>query len=334
MPAQPVLETINTLAKTAGLPAFDSGNVRHLSRTGNNQILIAERNGKQWIIKRYWSPAPGQNPRLERERAFYAWAARYAPACIPKALAWDLTHATALFEHLPGKPPEPGQSSATDPRPMVEFIRLLNQAQPDAQQMPPGTEACFSVAAHLRLIADRVARLENQIAPTDTDAREWVAKTLRPLWNHTLNQLRSRPANQQELAPNSRCVSPSDFGWHNALLTSDGRCYFIDFEHAGIDDPAKLACDMFFQPALPMGAAAWNSCLSQWDKDKLWGGNWLDLTHTLLPAYRIKWACILLNEFTHSGMARRRFANANDLAGQTAQRKATQLAKAKHLLAH
>ena len=49
-----------------------------------------------------------------------------------------------------------------------------------------------------------------------------------------------------------RCVSPSDFGFHNALRTPDGRLAFIDFEYAGWDDPAKTVSDFFCQPECPV----------------------------------------------------------------------------------
>ena len=49
-------------------------------------------------------------------------------------------------------------------------------------------------------------------------------------------------------------MSPSDFGFHNALATPGGRLVFIDFEYAGWDDPAKLANDFFCQPAVPVDA--------------------------------------------------------------------------------
>ena len=55
----------------------------------------------------------------------------------------------------------------------------------------------------------------------------------------------------QPLDPAERCLSPSDFGFHNAILANDGRLRFIDFEYAGWDDPSKLICDFFCQPAVP-----------------------------------------------------------------------------------
>ena len=47
--------------------------------------------------------------------------------------------------------------------------------------------------------------------------------------------------------------------------------------------------------------------------------------HILLDAYRIKWVCILLNDFLPLGAARRSFANADAWASRCE----TQLAKAR-----
>jgi hypothetical protein len=50
---------------------------------------------------------------------------------------------------------------------------------------------------------------------------------------------------------------------------------------------------------------------------------------TLLPAYRMKWCCILLNEFLPVGGARRKFASEEC---DPEERKADQLKKAKAAL--
>jgi len=46
-------------------------------------------------------------------------------------------------------------------------------------------------------------------------------------------------------------LSPSDFGFHNALLTKDG-LKFIDFEYFGWDDPVKLTCDFLLHPGMDL----------------------------------------------------------------------------------
>ena len=39
-------------------------------------------------------------------------------------------------------------------------------------------------------------------------------------------------------------MSPSDFGLQNTLFTKN-KLFFIDFEYAGLDDPAKCLLDFF-----------------------------------------------------------------------------------------
>ena len=40
--------------------------------------------------------------------------------------------------------------------------------------------------------------------------------------------------------------SPSDFGFHNALLKDNGKLCFLDFEYFGRDDPVKLMADFIW----------------------------------------------------------------------------------------
>ena len=46
---------------------------------------------------------------------------------------------------------------------------------------------------------------------------------------------------------NPLCISASDFGLHNAIMTERGIVFF-DFEFAGWDDPAKAIVDFLLQP--------------------------------------------------------------------------------------
>lgn len=134
---------------------------------------------------------------------------------------------------------------------------------------------------------------------------------------------------ENELPWQERCISPSDFGFHNALLTDDGRLRFIDFEYAGWDDPAKTVCDFFCQPALPVPLEYYGTFI-----DAVVAGLQEPQKHCqridlLLPVYQIKWCCILLNNFLEVGSWRRHFA------GETVdqeEQKVRQLQKARMAL--
>ena len=96
-------------------------------------------------------------------------------------------------------------------------------------------------------------------------------------------------------------ISPSDIGIHNMLRSKSGIIKFIDFEYSGLDDIAKLACDMILQP---------NSVLSR-EKTELWieelenrelntSEGWLKRVRILLPILRIKWITIMLNNLKNT----------------------------------
>ena len=48
---------------------------------------------------------------------------------------------------------------------------------------------------------------------------------------------------ERDIDSAERTLSPSDFGFHNALKRSDGRIVFLDFEYFGWDDPAKMTAE-------------------------------------------------------------------------------------------
>src|SRR5439155_21002106 len=59
---------------------------------------------------------------------------------------------------------------------------------------------------------------------------------------------------EKEIAADQRTLSPSDFGFHNALRQADGRIIFLDFEYFGWDDPAKMIADFLLHPAMELSA--------------------------------------------------------------------------------
>jgi hypothetical protein len=202
--------------------------------------------------------------------------------------------------------------------------------------LAPGSEACFSLAEHIATVERRVSRLAtlDAAAPHAEEAQHLVTDKLFPAWTAVKARIArgadaAGVAMNQELATEDCCLSPSDFGFHNALLDDEGKLTFLDFEYAGRDDPAKLVSDFFCQPEVPVPLALHAHFI-----DRMADGLGLDAAgiarcRLLLDAYQIKWTCIILNDFLPLGAARRAFANSRAWA----QRCAEQLAKAKAKLA-
>jgi len=91
------------------------------------------------------------------------------------------------------------------------------------------------------------------------------------------------------LDASTRCVSPSDFGFHNALRTPSG-VKFLDFEFAGWDDPTKLVADFYLQPRVPVRPR--KEILSDAMPSSTKG---LAARYSVLfPILELKWRCIIL----------------------------------------
>jgi hypothetical protein len=133
----------------------------------------------------------------------------------------------------------------------------------------------------------------------------------------------------EELSMEERRVSPSDFGFHNAMVRENGSLCFVDFEYAGWDDPAKTVADFFCQPRVPVALAhvetMIEACLGA-SRDSRRARKRFEL---LFPLYRVKWCCIMLGEMLPVSARRRRFSmNAMDREA----RLTTQLEKARATL--
>ena len=98
-------------------------------------------------------------------------------------------------------------------------------------------------------------------------------------------------------------LSPSDFGFHNALRSKNNSLAFLDFEYFGWDDPVKLMCDFALHPGMELNRE--NRKLWFRATLKLYGAGLLPRLNASWPLYGLCWVLILLNEFRSDVWARR-----------------------------
>jgi hypothetical protein len=317
------------MAQQSGLPAPES--VTRLTGGKNNQVF---RIGDSAVLKLYhWDPRDPRD-RLRAEWRFLTYAWDRGARNIPRPLARDDTTHAGLYSLVPGRRLAAGDILASHIDAALEFMLAVNTGPRDPAALDPGSEACFTLNEHIATIHRRVAQLATiDPALPHGDAAEVLIRTrLRPLWKRVAAEVLdgarvSGVAPDRRLDDASLCASPSDFGFHNALANGS-QIAFIDFEYAGWDDPVKLICDFFCQPEVPV-PVAYRADFTR----RLIGGLGLSAPHgarcdLLLDAYRIKWTCIILNDFLPLGAARRAYA---DLA-QTEDRFASQLVRAATML--
>lgn len=311
------------LAEEAGLGVPVA--VVPLQAGGNNRVYRVDCPGSRALLKEYYQEA-GQRDRAAGERAFAEYAtARGLP--VPRPLA--RTAGFGLYEFIEGRRLEPGEASWERLGQALDFLVQLNRDRTGAERLPEGAEACFEPGAHLRVVDRRVASLlsvdsEGEVA---IQAARFLRGELKPLWERVRERAEAALSGMTGPEPDARIVSPSDFGFHNALLTNRS-LYFYDFEYAGWDDPAKTVCDFFCQPAVPAPRAYMGRFVAG-----LAAEDWTDAdlsrrVEALLPVYEVKWVTILLNEFRPAGLRRRLFAS----RGDPDRRRREQLDKARRAL--
>jgi len=280
-----------------------------LSGGRNNNVHLITTPSRKLVLKQLFHSPVDPRDRFQAENLFYNHCARTGVKNVPSLLASSESDRILLLEYIDGRKPSAqdiGRALISD---AIEFIVVLNKSDIPKTDLSPASESCFSIKGHLELIETRIAKLENHM--TNRTVLDLVRTKFRPLWENILTRVEryDQKLLSTEVKP---CVSPSDFGFHNCLVHPDRGTVFFDFEYAGWDDPAKLICDFFCQVEIPVP----NSCFHELvDRLSFLSSHGADLSTRvgiLLPAYKLKWCCILLNEFLPADRERREFAGARN----------------------
>jgi hypothetical protein len=112
----------------------------------------------------------------------------------------------------------------------------------------------------------------------------------------------------QDLPAAHRTLSPSDFGFHNAVRSDDGALVFCDFEYFGWDDPVKLVSDFVLHPGMAIGPRFATRFEKQAAAIFSDDPTFAVRLRLLKPLYALRWALITLNEFVPERWAQRAFA--------------------------
>lgn len=332
VPVAPTDDAVIAAFRHSCIPQLRSAEITPMSGGGNNRVYRVASGSAQAILKSYFQNPADTRDRFGAEHAFYSFVWKRGIRCVPEPLGWDPEKRLGLLRFIEGHKIQQVDKVALDQA--IEFVLRLNSGEKSAHRLLVASEACFSGTEHMETVHRRILRAEriDTQEPVDRAARSFVREKLEPAWR----EVRSSVIKHWNAGPldkplnhHSRCVSPSDFGFHNALLPADGHFRFFDFEYAGWDDPAKLVCDFFCQPQVPVSLEFLDYFIHALQPAFPGDATFADRARLLLPAYQIKWCCIMLNEFVRGDRARREFAQGSAALGE---RKTAQLQKAQHAL--
>ncbi len=285
--------------------------VYHVTCQAGNDVF-------DYALKRYFRHSADQRDRLGVEYHALRFLCSHGITSVPVPVAVDAESGIALYEYIDGTKKDAGQMTGQDIDEAVSFLRNLDglKNKPEAKDFLPASEAFFSIQSicdHVQLRLDRLRAL-NETSENYLSLSRFLIHEVDPAFRDIVAWCKEKAQKSdiifdEDIPFSKRTLSPSDFGFHNALWRSD-RIVFLDFEYFGWDDPAKMTVDFLLHPALPMQI---NHAL----KNKFVRGlvdhfkeirDLEDRIQIVYPLFAMKWIMIILNEFLPADLLRRQFA--------------------------
>jgi hypothetical protein len=235
---------------------------------------------------------------MQAEVDFLNYACLVAPHYVPQLVHQDFSMRCIVMECLQGKRyPEGEVPQLSDIEAAIDFFRLLNADLNTARKYIwlDAAEGFSRLSDHLDNIEKRLNLMETDHLPREVQTQATkLLNEVKVAFEAAINRTEWTIAAgtvADGLDPDKFRVSPSDFGFHNAVRTITGP-KFIDFEFAGWDDPAKTAADFVLQPRVPTGnplpSLLKASNCHQMKEIK-------QRCKVLGSVLRIKWLCIILS---------------------------------------
>jgi hypothetical protein len=287
------------------------------------------------VLKVYFHHASDPRDRLRTEYKSLQFLWRNGVHEVPQPQGIDWEAGCALYEYIAGTGIRSEEIVEEDIDTAVDFlVKLMNlRTQKEAFCLSTASEACFSlhdivdsIKRRLELFNERCDGepynhlfrfIDNQVVPLFEEVIGWI-------------RTRSKEPFTVELKASHRTLSPSDFGFHNALRRDNGQIAFLDFEYFGWDDPAKMIVDMVLHPGMDWSETLKKrfvrGILPHFSND----AGLPERVVSVYPLFGIKWCMILLNEFLPAHLLRRQFAGIGCKEQFTLQM--NQLEKAKRML--
>lgn len=269
--------------------------------------IITEKHRKL-IIKQSLRQKNNYQSRMTTEFNGLKFLWRNGVRMIPRPIIFDNKKQISIFSFIEGNKLEPQTIEMDDINQTVQFLNKLHSLNniEDAVKQPRAAEACFSLSAYIRNIELRLKKIIRANSQ-NRELTKFLLKEFKPFFREIKVEIKDKTKKmkidlKRELTDGEKTLSPSDLGFHNCLKNDKGQLYFIDFEHYGWDDPAKMVCDFFLQPQVPVPYKYRKIFFEKINKYYSNNTNLVKRTPLVYMLLSLKWCLIMLNIFleTHA----------------------------------
>ncbi len=296
--------------------------VQRLGQGRNSRVYqLVDGAGGRYAVKQYFRQAADPRDRLDTEFTTLQWLWARGVRSVPQPIVADPAAQYGVYEYIQGEPIASSQVTEADIEEAVAFLRSLQSLRDEAKDrsVGPASEACFSLRDIVQNIEQRLQRFA--ALPKTAAVSIFLDEQFRPALEHVAS-LAQADAASALLPDEERVLSPSDFGFHNALRRN-GQMVFLDFEYFGWDHPAKMIADVLLHPGMALSLEHKQHFLSRILAAFKAPGRVADQVELVYPLFGLKWCLILLNEFVPHDLQRRAFASGQTLTDELARRQFT-----------
>jgi len=282
--------------------------IKLLNGGKNNKVLKIEfRNNKKIVLKHYFFHKNDPRNRLKTEWDFLKHTQKITTKCVPEPIKKNEQLNMASYSYINRGEVISKKIQDQDIIASAKFIVEINQITFD-KKFQLASESCKTLESHTFNINQRVLGLSNNIEEKFFLAKEivnFIDFKIIPLWNKIkiFNIKNSSHINGKI----KLFLSPSDFGFHNIIKNNKSKLFFIDFEYSGMDDLVKLSNDFFFSSGNMLKKNQYEKFLDYIEKKLEVDDFFRQRIQIFEFSYRLKWLCIMLNQYTKNGLLKNEF---------------------------
>jgi len=213
--------------------------------------------GNFYLMKYYHRPDPTSDVNLVNEynSSLFMW--NHGINQIPEPVNIDVNTRISIYRFINGSRLDPKDVGEEQIGQLVDFLSALHDLSKveDSAEMTPAGESFFSLDQLFAEIDNKIESLKSydESNPYGIELKCFIEsnlmKGLESLKSDASMLYESYDLSDSDLILYEwTTLSPSDFGFHNALLDDDGKLFFLDFEFFGRDDPVKVVSDFILRP--------------------------------------------------------------------------------------
>ena len=219
-----------------------------IKRDGNSNVYkLHDDNRQSFILKEYPNSQIELKPRLKNELSALNLLKNFKN--VPKLVSFNEELNLIILNYIEGKKIE--RVTSKNISEAIIFINKLYEISKKNKKYHFATEACLKAN-------DLTNQIDRRLYNLKSVKNKNLTKTLNKLielnikLKNRANDMWPKDNIDKNLGRKFLTFSPSDFGFHNAIMLKNNTTTFIDFEYFGLDDPVKLISDFLWHPAMSL----------------------------------------------------------------------------------